>query len=59
MVRKKPSSVILSPLRVRKYREGQSFEDRRGKQTKSENPFSGRPKLTFKNVEEERDYLKA
>ncbi|MCC9089607.1 hypothetical protein [Bacillus pumilus] len=29
------------------------------KHTKSENPFSGRPKLTFKSVEEERDYLKA
>ncbi|MCY7540301.1 transposase [Bacillus pumilus] len=44
---------------IRKYREGQSFEDLRGKHTKSENPFSGRPKLMFKSVEEERDYLKA
>ncbi|MEK5495918.1 IS3 family transposase [Bacillus sp. FSL M8-0077] len=44
---------------VRKFREGQSFEDQRGKHTKSENPFNGRPKFMFKNVEEERDYLKA
>ncbi|PCK22343.1 IS3 family transposase, partial [Bacillus pumilus] len=44
---------------VRKYREGQSFEDQRGKNSKSENPFSGRPKSIFKSVEEERDYLKA
>lgn len=41
---------------VRKYREGQSFEDQRGT---SVNPFRGRPKSIFKSVEEERDYLKA
>ncbi|WP_224741103.1 transposase, partial [Bacillus sp. 28A-2] len=44
---------------VRKFREGQSFEDQRGKHTKSENPFNGRPKFMFNSVEEERDYLKA
>ncbi|MEC0533904.1 IS3 family transposase [Bacillus spizizenii] len=44
---------------VKKYREGKSFEDQRGKDTKSDNPFIGRPKKTFKSVEEERDYLKA
>ncbi|SFY23705.1 Helix-turn-helix domain-containing protein, partial [Bacillus altitudinis] len=38
---------------VRKYREGQSFEDQRGT---SVNPFRGRPKSIFKSVEEERDY---
>lgn len=43
---------------VKKYREGKSFEDQRGKDTKSDNPFIGRPKKTFKSVEEERDYLK-
>lgn len=44
---------------VRKYRENQSLEDQRGKETGSSNPFVGRPKTVFKNVEEERDYLKA
>ncbi|QHK00328.1 hypothetical protein C7M17_04133 [Bacillus subtilis] len=44
---------------VKTYREGKSFDDQRGKDTKSENPFIGRPKTTFKSVEEERDYLKA
>ncbi|WP_226566857.1 hypothetical protein [Bacillus stratosphericus] len=39
-------------------RKGQSFEDI-GKNTKSENPFSGCPKSIFKSVEEEKDYLKA
>ncbi|MCY8290624.1 hypothetical protein MOB98_20555, partial [Bacillus sp. N13C7] len=38
---------------------GKSLDDQRGKETKSENPFIGRPKKTFKSVEEERDYLKA
>ncbi|QAW10124.1 IS3 family transposase [Bacillus subtilis] len=44
---------------VKTYREGKSFDDQRGKDTKSDNPFIGRPKTTFKSVEEERDYLKA
>ncbi|MGQ9010796.1 IS3 family transposase [Bacillus stercoris] len=44
---------------VKTYREGKSFDDQRGKGTKLDNPFIGRPKTTFKSVEEERDYLKA
>ncbi|MEK5081522.1 IS3 family transposase [Bacillus sp. FSL H8-0515] len=44
---------------VKTYREGKSLDDHRGKETKSDNPFIGRPKTTFKSVEGERDYLKA
>nr|MDH3082811.1 IS3 family transposase [Bacillus subtilis] len=43
---------------VKTYREGKSFGDQREKDTKSGNPFTGRPKTTFKSVEEVRDYLK-
>ncbi|KIU12695.1 transposase [Bacillus subtilis] len=31
----------------------------KGEKIQSDNPFIGRPKTTFKSVEEERDYLKA
>jgi transposase len=49
-----------SPIKawVKKYRNGESFSDGRGRTTK-ENPFAGRPRTTFQSVEEERDYLKA
>lgn len=44
---------------VKKHRDGESFEDQRGKEASKDNPFIGRPKTKFKSVEEERDYLKA
>ncbi|QDX91264.1 IS3 family transposase [Brevibacillus laterosporus] len=44
---------------VRKYRDGDGLEDQRGKTSKRDNPFIGRPRTKFTNVEEERDYLKA
>jgi transposase-like protein len=42
-----------------KYRNQEAFTDRRGKTTKKNNPFMGRPRTKFQSVEEERDYLKA
>lgn len=44
---------------VEKYRNQESFTDRRGKTTKKNNPLMGRPRTKFQSVEEERDYLKA
>jgi transposase len=44
---------------VRKYKEGVSFNDCRGKGTAKGSPFIGRPKTTFKSIEDERDYYKA
>ena len=44
---------------VKKYRNKESFADQRGKTTKKDHPFRGRPRTKFQSVEEERDYLKA
>ncbi|MBO9130770.1 transposase [Bacillus sp. 165] len=43
---------------VKKYRNGELFDDQRGKSS-SYHPFTGRPKTKFNSIEEERDYLKA
>ncbi|MGG2024923.1 IS3 family transposase [Gottfriedia sp. S16(2024)] len=43
---------------VKKYRNGELFDDQRGK-SNSFHPFTGRPKTKFDSIEEERDYLKA
>jgi transposase len=43
---------------VKKFEEDIQLSDQRGKSS-TENPLKGRPKTTFKNVEEERDYYKA
>ncbi|MFJ5964401.1 transposase [Bacillus sp. NPDC093026] len=43
---------------VKTYREGKSFEDQRGKNTKADNPFIGYLKTTLKSLEGEQDELK-
>jgi transposase len=43
---------------VKKYRNGESLGDQRGKHV-NKNPLVGRPKTKFNSIEEERDYLKA
>jgi transposase InsO family protein len=44
---------------VNQYRDGLSFEDRRGKHIKNRHIFQGFQKTKFTSIEEERDYLKA
>lgn len=53
-----PSSTPIKNW-VKKFRNGESFMNRRGKTSKKEHPFKGRPRTRFQSVEEERDYLKA
>ena len=50
-----------TPLKnwVNQYRDGISFEDKRGKHRKNRHIFQGFPKTKFTSIEEERDYLKA
>ena len=43
---------------VKKYRDGELFEDQRGLPNMF-NPLKGRQKTKFDSIEEERDYLKA
>ena len=42
---------------VKKFRNGELFNDQRGKS--NFHPLTGRPKTKFNSIEEERDYLKA
>lgn len=45
---------------VKKYRNHETLENQTGKsKTVSLNPFKGRQRIHFSNIEEERDYLKA
>lgn len=44
---------------MRKFREGEVFDTRKGISRDHNNPMIGRPKTKFSSVEEERDYLKA
>jgi transposase-like protein len=46
---------------VKKFDNGESFDDLRGRTSNNteSNPFKGRPRTNFKNIEEERDYYKA
>ena len=44
---------------VKKYRNGETLSDQRGRTTKAKSPVSGRPRTRFQSIEEERDYLKA
>lgn len=50
-----------SPIKqwVKKYRNGESLSDQRGKTRGVNSPLVGRPRTKFESVEEERDYLKA
>lgn len=44
---------------VKKYRNGEVFDDQRGRSSKVNTPFIGRPKTKFDSIEEENSYLKA
>lgn len=50
-----------SPIKqwVKKYRNGESLSDQRGKTLGVNSPLVGRPRTKFGSIEEERDYLKA
>lgn len=44
---------------VEKYRNGEVFDDQRGRSSKVNTPFIGRPKTKFDSIEEENSYLQA
>lgn len=56
----KELGIPSTPLKewVKKYRDGESLSDQRGKTTRTSKSF-GRPRTRFESVEKERDYLKA